>query len=212
MYFVQLRIAPQNPKTPFKYKLIEMNNDERQTIQEQAMEDEHLDAEEAEEEKEDPLKKDPEFYITAVHNQYPEEFKFPEPPQLPPENQLNIAIKTGMENKNPNQVNNHPTNYSEEEIENFRCIFEMFDKEKNGFIESKDLATIMKSLGREPEDAVHLLQKLGLDNHTNIDFEQFLRIMRELENKMVADKQAEEENEPKEATQAERNKYGVLLA
>lgn len=25
--------------------------------------------------------------------------------------------------------------YSEEEIENFRCIFDMFDKDKSGFIE-----------------------------------------------------------------------------
>ena len=36
----------------------------------------------------DPLQKDPEFYITAVHDQAPEDVKYPEPPQLPPENQL----------------------------------------------------------------------------------------------------------------------------
>ena len=29
--------------------------------------------------------------------------------------------------------------YSNEEIENFRCIFEMFDKEKSGFIDVADL-------------------------------------------------------------------------
>lgn len=29
--------------------------------------------------------------------------------------------------------------YSEEEIENFKCIFDMFDKDKSGFIEVTDL-------------------------------------------------------------------------
>ena len=42
--------------------------------------------------------------------------------------------------------------YSEEEIENFRCIFEMFDKDKSGFIDVGDLQTIMKSLGRDPTE------------------------------------------------------------
>ena len=50
--------------------------------------------------------------------------------------------------------------YSEEEIENFRCIFEMFDKEKQGFIEIVDLQTIMRSLGRDPSEAMELLQSL----------------------------------------------------
>ena len=47
--------------------------------------------------------------------------------------------------------------YSEEEIENFRCIFEMFDKDKSGFIEVKDLETVMRSLGRDPSEAIDLL-------------------------------------------------------
>ena len=52
--------------------------------------------------------------------------------------------------------------YSEEEIENFRCIFEMFDKEKQGFIEIVDLQTIMRSLGRDPNEAIELLQSLEI--------------------------------------------------
>ena len=47
--------------------------------------------------------------------------------------------------------------YSEEEVENFRCIFEMFDKEKTGFIGIPDLQTIMRSLGRDPNEAMELL-------------------------------------------------------
>lgn len=47
--------------------------------------------------------------------------------------------------------------YSEEEIENFKCIFDMFDKDKSGFIEVTDLQTIMRSLGRDPHEAIELL-------------------------------------------------------
>ena len=40
--------------------------------------------------------------------------------------------------------------YSKEEIDNFKCIFDMFDKEKTNFVSVNDLQTIMKSLGRDP--------------------------------------------------------------
>lgn len=40
--------------------------------------------------------------------------------------------------------------YSKEEIDNFQCIFDMFDKDKTGFVNVTDLQTIMKSLGRDP--------------------------------------------------------------
>jgi len=60
-----------------------------------------------------------------------------------------------------NQISDQNENifqkYSEEEIENFKCIFEMFDKEKTGFIEVSDLQTIMRSLGRDPNEAIDLL-------------------------------------------------------
>ena len=48
--------------------------------------------------------------------------------------------------------------YSQEEVDNFKCIFEMFDKEKVGFIDNTDLQTIMRSLGRDPLEANELIQ------------------------------------------------------
>lgn len=47
--------------------------------------------------------------------------------------------------------------YSQEEIENFRMIFIMFDPEKSGFVGIKDLETILNSLGRDPEEAKELV-------------------------------------------------------
>ena len=47
--------------------------------------------------------------------------------------------------------------YSQEEIENFRMIFIMFDPDKTGFVGVKDLETILKSLGRDPDEATDLV-------------------------------------------------------
>ena len=47
--------------------------------------------------------------------------------------------------------------YSQEEIENFRMIFIMFDPEKTGFVGIADLETILKSLGRDPDEAKDLV-------------------------------------------------------
>lgn len=61
-----------------------------------------------------------------------------------------------IDNTNNDEINIFSL-YSEEEIENFRCIFEMFDKEKTGYIDIGDLQTIMRSLGRDPHEAIEIL-------------------------------------------------------
>ena len=43
--------------------------------------------------------------------------------------------------------------YLQEEIENFRCIFDMFDKDRTGYVDIEDLQTITQSLGRNPDEA-----------------------------------------------------------
>lgn len=48
--------------------------------------------------------------------------------------------------------------YSQEELENFRFIFLMFDQEKTGYVNVNDLQTILKSLGRDPDEANELVQ------------------------------------------------------
>jgi Ca2+-binding EF-hand superfamily protein len=58
----------------------------------------------------------------------------------------------------------------------------MFDKEKTGFIEVGDLQTIMRSLGRDPHEAVELLNELELDSDSRLSFIEFLKIMKTLEN------------------------------
>jgi len=105
--------------------------------------------------------------------------------------------------------------YSQEEIENFRCIFDMFDKDKTGFVEIENLVTIMKSLGRQPDEAHELVQGLELGSDGRLSFEEFLKIMKSLENRLVAGKQEDQDGlgelEPVEGTLEDRNKFGALL-
>ncbi len=75
--------------------------------------------------------------------------------------------------------------YTDEEIENFRCIFEMFDKDKSGYIDVSDLQTIMKSLGRDPSEAFEMIKGLDINQDGKLSFEEFLQIMRHLENRLV---------------------------
>ena len=61
----------------------------------------------------------------------------------------------------------------------------MFDKEKTGYIEIGDLQTIMRSLGRDPHEAMDLVQGIELSQEDKLNFEEFLKIMKDLENKLV---------------------------
>jgi len=67
----------------------------------------------------------------------------------------------------------------------------MFDKEFTGFVNVNDLQTIMKSLGRDPQEAIDLLEEMDFDPNGLMSFEEFLRIMKNLENRLVASKQGE---------------------
>ena len=105
----------------------------------------------------------------------------------------------------------------------------MFDKDKTGVVNVNDLQTIMKSLGRDPQEAIDLLEELDFDSNGQMSFEEFLRIMKNLENRLVASKQDEmmggqggpdgmgdqmmgdPNMAPKEGSLEERNKYGCLL-
>ena len=84
--------------------------------------------------------------------------------------------------------------YSREEIENFKCIFDMFDAEKSGSVDTEHLQTILKCLGRDPSESEDLLKgfKPGVSKLT---FAEFLVIMKNLENRLVVGQQ-EAEGDP----------------
>jgi hypothetical protein len=106
--------------------------------------------------------------------------------------------------------------YSREEIENFKCIFDMFDQDKTGSVDTQHLQTILKCLGRDPNESDDLLKNFSPEQ-TKLSFAEFLTIMKNLENRLVIqqDEADQEINNapaiPEEATLEDRNKYGALL-
>lgn len=121
--------------------------------------------------------------------------------------------------------------YSKEEIDNFKCIFDMFDHDKRETVGVKDLQTIMQSLGRDPQEAIDIVEELNFDPFGTINFEEFLRIMKSLENRLggnvnqdegiaLSSQEMQEPGSVVEGDQnlisqqndmAERTKYGCLL-
>ena len=77
----------------------------------------------------------------------------------------------------------------------------------------------MKSLKRDPEEALDLVKGLQTDVGDKLSFEEFLKIMKQLENRLaaaLASKQEEgddndEEIEPLEGNVQDRDKFGALL-
>jgi len=47
--------------------------------------------------------------------------------------------------------------FTDEEIQNLKEIFDLFDKDHKGSINIKDLEAIMQSLQRDPAEAMNLL-------------------------------------------------------
>ena len=79
------------------------------------------------------------------------------------------------------------SNFTDDEIQNLRSIFEMFDPNRTGAIEVKDLETIMGSLQRDANEVREFVDKLDPNSNGRISFDEFLDLMQQIENKIVKD-------------------------
>jgi calmodulin len=68
---------------------------------------------------------------------------------------------------------------TEDKIAEFKEAFEIFDKDRDGFITIKELGEIMKNLGQSPTDAElqDMINEVDIDGNGNIDFKEFLGLM-----------------------------------
>jgi calmodulin len=68
---------------------------------------------------------------------------------------------------------------TEDKIAEFKEAFEIFDKNKDGFITIKELGEIMKNLGQSPTDAelTDMINEVDVDGNGNIDFKEFICLM-----------------------------------
>ncbi|CAM9220220.1 unnamed protein product [Scytosiphon promiscuus] len=69
---------------------------------------------------------------------------------------------------------------SAEDLEDLKEAFDNFDRDKNGSIDSAELATVLRSLGYSPtkDQLKRLMNKVDLDKTGDISFEEFVMMMR----------------------------------
>ena len=95
-------------------------------------------------------------------------------------------------------VGNTNMQFSDEEIQNLREIFDLFDKESNGSILANDLEAIMQSLQRDPDEAKDMLIQIrqnkkdkegdqAPEGDDKVQFDEFIQLMQTVENKLARD-------------------------
>ncbi|OWF37074.1 Calmodulin [Mizuhopecten yessoensis] len=68
---------------------------------------------------------------------------------------------------------------TEEQIAEFKEAFSLFDKDSDGIITTKELGTVMRSLGQNPTEAEvqDMINEVDEDENGTIDFPEFLVMM-----------------------------------
>ena len=68
---------------------------------------------------------------------------------------------------------------TEEQIEEFKEAFQLFDKDGDGSITTHELGTVMRSLGQNPTDTElqEMISEVDEDGGGSIDFTEFLTMM-----------------------------------
>ena len=64
--------------------------------------------------------------------------------------------------------------FTEDEISNLKDIFDLFDRDRAGRIEMKDLEAIMNSLQRDPNEAKEMLKSINPNVEETITFDEFI--------------------------------------
>jgi calmodulin len=70
-------------------------------------------------------------------------------------------------------------NLTKEQIQEYKEVFAIFDKDGDGEITSKELGTVMRALGQNPSEAIieEMIKGVDTDGNGVIDWNEFLAIM-----------------------------------
>ena len=85
-------------------------------------------------------------------------------------------------------------NLTDETINQFHYLFDLFDKDSSGTITTKELGTVMRNLGQNPseEELKQLIREVDLNGDGTIDFKEFLCLMIKKMNDTDIDKELHE--------------------
>ncbi|KAF5907405.1 Calmodulin, partial [Clarias magur] len=86
------------------------------------------------------------------------------------------GVLTGQDANKPSKMADQLT---EEQIAEFKEAFSLFDKDGDGTITTKELGTVMRSLGQNPTEAElqDMINEVDADGNGTIDFPEFLTMM-----------------------------------
>lgn len=82
-------------------------------------------------------------------------------------------------------------NLSEEELEEFKQVFALFDKDGSGTISAKEIGNVLRALGQNLTEAelVDLVRERDKDGNGELDLEEFIRLW----GKMLKEDETEED-------------------
>ncbi|XP_061496310.1 calmodulin-like protein 3 [Rhineura floridana] len=95
---------------------------------------------------------------------------------IAPENTKAAAVESERSQRKEEAMADH---LSEEQIAEYKEAFLLFDKDGDGAITTKELGTVMRSLGQNPTEAElqEMIAKLDADGSGTVDFPEFLSLM-----------------------------------
>ena len=68
---------------------------------------------------------------------------------------------------------------TEEQVGEFKEAFELFDKDGDGTITTKELGIVLRSLGQNPTEAelLDMINEVDADGNGDVDFQEFMALM-----------------------------------
>ena len=76
--------------------------------------------------------------------------------------------------------------FTEDQVEEFREVFTIFDKDKNGIIDIKEMGVVMRALGQDPsrQRLEEIIREFDENKDGVISFDEFLELMAAMINKV----------------------------
>ncbi|KRZ86907.1 Calmodulin-like protein [Trichinella sp. T8] len=84
--------------------------------------------------------------------------------------------------RKPNAIPPEFENITEDELQEFREAFRLFDKDGNGTITTKELGIAMRSLGQNPteQELLDMINEVDIDGSGTIEFAEFCQMMKRM--------------------------------